>query len=126
MTFDASSGVAAGAHRFGQILAETMAEVEAAEAIDDADARQAQDEVEQLRLRAAQLVSRQGGGPWHTGAVVQFQQDPWQAAPTAPTMDIRYPSLPPRADATAPAEPGAHGAAGRQGRRVPQPGSEHR
>lgn len=80
--------------RFGQLLAETLAEVEAAEAIDAADARQAMDEIEQLRLRAAQLVTAQGDGPWPTGAIVQFQQDPSTRHAALPTMDIRFPARP--------------------------------
>lgn len=113
---------AASDTRFGQLLAETLAEVDAAEAIDAADARQAMDEVEQLRLRAAQLVTAHGDGPWPTGAIVQFQQDPSVSHLAPPTMDIRFPARPAQRELPAgatPAEQGGNRAAGRQGRRVP-------
>lgn len=76
---------------FDAVLRETIAEVEAAEVIDASDARQARDEVEQLRLRAAHLVTNNSGGPWPTGAPVRFQQDPAEQTTAPPTLDIRYP-----------------------------------
>ncbi len=113
---------------FDVILRETLAEMDAAAVIDDADARAAQDEVEQLRLHAAQLVAATVGGPWLTGAPVQFAQDPATGGVPTPTVDIRFPA--PRPPEQAPAVEAA-GAAGpatdrpgrlpqRQGRRTPQ------
>lgn len=109
---------------FDVILRETIAEVVAAEAIDEADLRQSQDEIEQLRLQAAHLVTMDSGGPWATGAPVQFAK----AEPLggAPTMDIRYPPRPrvqesvevPQAREK-PAVPSP-----RQGRRIPNRGTQ--
>jgi hypothetical protein len=110
---------------FDAILRETLAEVVAAEAIDEADARQARDAVEQLRLRAAHLITRDEGGPWVTGAAVQFAKD----GPTgleAPTVDIRFPAASrPAASVEAPAVgEGQPGSLPRQGRRIPGKGRQ--
>lgn len=111
---------------FDAILRETMAEVEAAEAIDAADARQAQDDIEQLRLRAAHLITVREGGPWATGAVVQFAKEPSpEVAPRQPTMDIRFPQSRPRGEAPAEERPAGRALMGgpeRQGRRIPDMG----
>ncbi len=91
---------------FDAILRETLAEVEAAEAIDAADARQAQDEIEQLRLRAAHLITVQEGGPWATGAALQFAKDLPLGASAHPTMDIRFPQPRRRGEASGGARDG--------------------
>ncbi len=101
---------------FDAILRETIAEVEAAEAIDASDARQARDEVEQLRLRAAHLVANSSGGPWPTGATVRFQQDPAEQTTAPPTLDIRYPVRPSRRNT---GNAATEAPSGRQGRRRP-------
>ncbi|MBY0489577.1 MAG: hypothetical protein K2R93_07020 [Gemmatimonadaceae bacterium] len=105
---------------FDAILRETLAEVEAAEAIDEADARQARDAVEQLRLRAAHLITRDQGGPWATGAAVQFAKEGPSGVEQS-TVDIRFPEL---AQAVPPDEgpaagEGRAGSLPRQGRRNP-------
>jgi len=101
---------------FEAVLRETLAEVEAAEAIEASEAQQALDEVEQLRLQAAHLVSHSAGGPWATGAPVQFQQDPAEQVTAPPTLDIRFPARPLPAAA---GKSGVESSVGRQGRRVP-------
>lgn len=109
---------------FDVILRETLAEVAAAEAIDEADARQSRDEIEQLRLRAAHLVTIEAGGPWATGAAVQFANEGPSGG--ASTLDIRYP---PRSRVEEPVEvPQAREKQAvplpRQGRRIPQNGKQ--
>lgn len=109
---------------FDAILRETIAEVVAAEEIDAADARQARDAVEQLRLRAAHLITREEGGPWTTGAAVQFAKEgPSGGEPS--TVDIRFPaavrSVPDEGPA---AGEGPSGPLPRQGRRIPSNGRQ--
>lgn len=109
---------------FDAILRETIAEVVAAEAIDEADARQSQDEIEQLRLRAAHLVTMDSGGPWATGASVQFAKS--EPSSGVSTMDIRFPArsrveepveVPQTREKSAVPLP-------RQGRRIPNKGTQ--
>ena len=97
--------------RFDLLLQEKLDEFDHAA---EQEALLAVDEVEQLRLRAAHLVTHIEGRPWPTGAAVQFQQDPAEQVIAPPTLDIRYPARPPRAATPAVESPG-----GRQGRRVP-------
>jgi len=59
--------------RFDLLLQEKLDELDHAA---EQEALLAVDEVEQLRLRAAHLVTYVEGRPWATGAPVQFQQDP--------------------------------------------------
>lgn len=77
--------------RFDQLLQEKLDELDAAA---EQDAMLATDEVEQLRLRAAHLVTSTEGRPWATGAPVQFQPDPAMQQVPPPTLDIRYPAHP--------------------------------
>jgi hypothetical protein len=110
---------------FDVILRETLAEVVSAEAIDEADARQARDAVEQLRLRAAHLITREEGGPWATGAAVQFAKDGPVGA-EHPTVDIRFPAVVRAAvpDEGPAAGEGRAGRLPRQGRRNPNNGKQ--
>lgn len=103
---------------FDAILRETIAEVRAAEAIDEADAREARDGIEQLRLRAAHLITREEGGPWVTGARVQFAPEGLAGAGT-PSLDIHFPPRPPAVSPEGPAAvtAGPAGAPARAGRR---------
>ena len=109
---------------FDAILRETLAEVVAAEAIDAADARQARDAVEQLRLRAAHLITRDEGGPWTTGAAVQFAKE-GPSGGESPTVDIRFPAavrpVPDEGPAVGEGQPGP---LPRQGRRIPVYGKQ--
>jgi hypothetical protein len=110
---------------FDAVLRETLAEVDAAEAIDAADARQAQDAIERLRLDAAQLVSARQGGRWMTGAAMQFASEPSAVPETPPTVDIRFPPPRPRREtpaAASAAQDGSAQAPQRQGRRPNRPG----
>lgn len=101
-----------GSHeRFDLLLQEKLDELDQAA---EQEALLAVDEVEQLRMRAAQLVTHEEGRPWPTGAAVQFQQDPAVQISAPPTLDIRFPARPPRT-----AESVAEAPVGRQGRRVP-------
>ena len=77
--------------RFDQLLQEKLDELDAAA---EQDALLATDEVEQLRVRAAHLVTGTVGRPWATGAPVQFQLDPALQMTPPPTLDIRYPARP--------------------------------
>lgn len=97
--------------RFDLLLQEKLDELDSAA---EQEARLAVDEVEQLRLRAAHLVTHVEGRPWPTGAPVQFQQDPAVQVSAPPTLDIRFPARPSRT-----AAPGVETPVGRQGRRVP-------
>jgi hypothetical protein len=112
---------------FDAVLRETLAEVEAAEAIDAEDARQAQDGIERLRLDAAHLVTATSGGRWMTGAALQFASEPSDAPDVQPTLDIRFPPLRPRREApvevAAPQDGGAS-VPQRHGRRVPDNGKQ--
>jgi len=105
--------MAAVPERFDQLLQEKLDELDVAAA---QETMLLFDEVEQLRLQAAALVTRGESRPWSTGAHAQYQPD--QMAPDAPspTLDIRFPARPEVADGTAP----VHGPSSkRQGRRVP-------
>jgi hypothetical protein len=75
--------------RFDLLLQEKLDELDTAA---EQEARLATDAVEQLRLRAAHLVTRTEGRPWPTGAPVQFQQDPAEQMTAPPTLDLRYPA----------------------------------
>jgi hypothetical protein len=97
--------------RFDLLLQEKLDELDHAA---EQEALLAVDEVEQLRLRAAHLVTHVEGRPWPTGAAVQFQQDPAVQVSAPPTLDIRFPARPSRA-----AVPDVDTPVGRQGRRVP-------
>lgn len=109
---------------FDAILRETLAEVVAAEEIDEADARRARDAVEQLRLRAAHLITRDEGGPWATGAEVKFAQEGPSAVEQS-TVDIRFPAASrPVSDEGAAVGEGRPGPLPRQGRRIPQKGRQ--
>lgn len=99
--------------RFDLLLQEKLGELDQAA---EQEAMLAVDEVEQLRLQAAHLVSHTAGGPWATGAPVRFQQDPAEQMTAPPTLDIRFPARPLPAAA---ANPGVESSVGRQGRRVP-------
>lgn len=77
--------------RFDQLLQEKLDELDAHAA---EEAMLAVDDVEQLRLRAAHLVTGVEGRPWATGATVQYQQDPAASLPAPPTLDIRFPARP--------------------------------
>lgn len=79
-------------HVFGQLLQEKLQELDHAAA---EEAALAVDEVEQLRLQAAHLVTGVSGHPWPTGAAVQYQQDPGAPRVAPPTLDIRWPARPP-------------------------------
>lgn len=88
--------------RFDLLLQEKLDELDSAA---EQEAMLAVDEVEQLRLRAAHLVSNTEGKPWLTGAAVRFQQDPAEQMTAPPTLDIRYPARPrPAAESNAGAE----------------------
>lgn len=97
--------------RFDLLLQEKLDELDHAA---EQEALLAVDEVEQLRLQAAHLVTHVEGRPWPTGAAVQFQQDPAVQVSAPPTLDIRFPARPKRAG-----DPGVESPVGRQGRRVP-------
>ena len=97
--------------RFDMLVQEKLDELDHAA---EQEALLAVDEVEQLRLRAAHLVTHVEGRPWPTGAAVQFQQDPAMQVTAPPTLDIRFPARPARM-----AEPAVESPVGRQGRRVP-------
>lgn len=99
--------------RFDLLLQEKLDELDTAA---EQEALLATDEVEQLRLRAAHLVTHTEGRPWPTGAPVRFQQDPAVQIIAPPTLDIRFPARSPLPATSAPAvEPHV----GRHGRRVP-------
>lgn len=78
---------------FGQLLQEKLQELDNAAA---EEAALAVDEVEQLRLQAAHLVTGVTGHPWPTGAAVHYQQDPGAPTVAPPTLDIRWPARSPR------------------------------
>ncbi len=99
--------------RFDLLLQEKLDELDQAA---EQEAMLAVDEVEQLRLQAAHLVSHTAGGPWATGAPVQFQQNPAEQVTAPPTLDIRFPARPLPAAA---GKSGVESSVGRQGRRVP-------
>ena len=99
--------------RFDLLLQEKLDELDQAA---EQEAMLAVDEVEQLRLQAAHLVSHTAGGPWATGAAVQFQQNPAEQVTAPPTLDIRFPARPLPAAA---GKSGVESSVGRQGRRVP-------
>lgn len=101
------------AERFDQLLQEKLDELDTAA---EQEALLATDEVEQLRLRAAHLVSNTHGRPWPTGAPVRFQQDPAVQMTAPPTLDIRFPA---RSPILAVRDPTVESPVGRQGRRVP-------
>ena len=98
--------------RFDLLLQEKLEELDSAA---EAEALLAVDDVEQLRLRAALLVTQHEGRPWPTGAAVRFQQDPAAQVIAPPTLDIRHPARP---SGTVGGTAG-EGQNGRQGRRVP-------
>ena len=77
---------------FGSLLQEKLDELDH-EA--QHEARLERDEVELLRLRAAYLVSKTDGKPWHTGAAVHFQREVSDLDAPAPTLDISYPARSP-------------------------------
>jgi hypothetical protein len=99
--------------RFDLLLQEKLDQLDQAA---EQEAMLAVDEVEQLRLQAAHLVSHTAGGPWATGAPVQFQQNPAEQVTAPPTLDIRFPARPLPAAA---GKSGVESSVGRQGRRVP-------
>jgi hypothetical protein len=74
---------------FSALLQEKLEELDLAA---QHEALMEHDEVEQLRLQAAYLVSGTDGKPWHTGAAVQFQKEVSELDFPAPTLDIRYPA----------------------------------
>lgn len=74
---------------FGQLLQEKLDELDAAAA--EAAALEI-DEVEQLRLLAAHLVTAETGRVWHAGAARQYQQDRGAPLPAPATLDIRFPA----------------------------------
>ncbi|MBL0938557.1 MAG: hypothetical protein IBJ03_06670 [Gemmatimonadaceae bacterium] len=74
---------------FGQLLQEKLDELDAAAA---EEAALEIDEVEQLRLRAAHLVTGQAGRTWSTGAAMHYQQDRGAPEPAPSTLDIRFPA----------------------------------
>lgn len=74
---------------FHQLLQEKLDELDTAA---EQEALLATDEVEQLRLQAAHLVTQTVGKPWSTGAAVHYQHDPAAGLPAPPTLDIRYPA----------------------------------
>jgi hypothetical protein len=108
---------------FTALLQEKLTELDQAAAAEDA---LIVDPVEQLRQRAAFLVTRTEGRAWLTGPAVHYQPD---IAPPehVHALDIRFP---PRLETPAVAQDGggrgtAKGAgrgAPRQGRRIPQQG----
>lgn len=103
---------------FSALLQEKLDELDAAA---EHDAFLVHDEVEQLRLRAAYLVSSTDGKPWHTGAAVQFQGDVAAMDVAPPTLDISYPAgpyAPPTGLTTGP-DRASPAVPGRQGRRLP-------
>jgi len=102
----------ASPERFDLLLQDKLEELDSAA---EADALLAVDDVEQLRLRAAWLVTQHDGRPWPTGAAVRFQEDPAAQVLAPPTLDIRHPARPSVTGGGTDAE-GHHG---RQGRRVP-------
>lgn len=73
---------------FSALLQEKLDELDTAA---EQEAMLETDEVELLRLRAAYLVSRTDGKPWHTGAAVHFQGDPAAMDVPPPTLDVSYP-----------------------------------
>jgi hypothetical protein len=103
---------------FSSLLQEKLDELDAAA---EHEALLVHDEVEQLRLHAAYLVSRTDGKPWHTGAEVRFQGDVSELDMPPPTLDISYPARPTAPSMGASAGPGRDSpvAVRRQGRRVP-------
>ncbi|BAH37398.1 MAG TPA: hypothetical protein DGD08_01235 [Gemmatimonas aurantiaca] len=105
--------MSAAPERFGQLLQEKLDELDAAA---EQEMLLAFDEVEQLRLQAAALVTRGEHRPWATGANTKYQHD--QVVPEAPppTLDIRFPTRPADKDQ---AGPGDGASSKRQGRRVP-------
>jgi hypothetical protein len=76
---------------FSALLQEKLDELDTAA---EHEASLENDQVELLRLRAAYLVSRTDGKPWHTGAAVHFQGDPSDMDVPTPTLDVRYPARP--------------------------------
>ena len=105
---------------FSLILGEKLAELEAAA---QADAQAANDPIEQLRLKAAQLMGSQDARTWATGAARKYQPDGPVPIVMPPTLDIRFPALPavvvPASEANAAGARRGRGVA-RQGRRIPQ------
>lgn len=76
---------------FSSLLQEKLDELDLAA---QHEASMAHDEVEQLRLQAAYLVSGTDGKPWHTGAAVHFQKEGSEMDVPVPTLDISYPARP--------------------------------
>lgn len=103
---------------FSSLLQEKLEELDAAA---EHEALLVHDEVEQLRLQAAYLVSRTDGKPWQTGAQVHFQGDVSELDIPPPTLDISYPARPTAPITGATTGPGRDSPAAvrRQGRRVP-------
>ncbi len=103
---------------FSALLQEKLDELDAAA---EHEAYLVHDEVEQLRLRAAYLVSATDGKPWHTGAAVHFQGNLSEMDAPPPTLDISYPAGPyaPPTGLTAGSDRAPPAAPGRQGRRIP-------
>jgi hypothetical protein len=109
---------------FTALLQEKLSELDQAAAEEDA---LRDDPVEQLRLRAAFLVTRTEGRAWLTGSAVQYQPD---VAPAEAThaLDIRFP--PRQVTPAVVQEAGSPvvrrnvvRGAPRQGRRIPQQGT---
>lgn len=102
---------------FSALLKEKLEELDAAA---EHEALLVRDEVEQLRLAAAYLVSRTDGKPWQTGAPVHFQGDVSELDIPPPTLDISYPARPTPPSTASAAAPGrdSSGAVRRQGRGV--------
>ncbi|MCE2901309.1 MAG: hypothetical protein ACK6DP_05690 [Gemmatimonas sp.] len=103
--------------RFDHLLQQKLDELDAAAA---EEAWLEVDAVEQLRLRAAHLVTGEEGRRWPTGAAVQFQQDPGAQRPAPPVLDIRYPA---RRAAEPVAGGGAETSPQRPGRGIPRSGT---
>ncbi len=109
---------------FTALLQEKLTELDQAAAAEDA---LIDDPVEQLRQRAAFLVTRTEGRAWLTGPAIHYQPD---VAPPdeVHALDIRFP---PRPATPAVAQDGGGRGTGkgvgrgapRQGRRIPQQGT---
>ncbi len=76
---------------FSSLLQEKLDELDLAA---EHDALMEHDEVDQLRLQAAFLVSGTDGKPWHTGAAIHFQREASAMDVPAPTLDVSYPARP--------------------------------
>lgn len=76
------------ANRFGDLLRETLEELDRA---DTAEGARDSDPVEQLRLEAAMLLSGTEVRSWPTGAESGYRSDLVSPSVQPPTFDITYP-----------------------------------